>query len=140
MKKISTSHFRQCENFNLFKNISLQFSTRFVNYTFTLTDIHNINYILQIKNSFDSNIQFTYEIEKDRSLSSLNILCTGCLSFLTVILLTGSVPALLILLVDKIYLRFAFTPNIIKYYLKTATLKIRKRVTNFITFFSWPKH
>ena len=44
---------------------SFPFWTRYVNDTITLIDtfLHNVDHILQIMNSVDNNIQFTYEIE-----------------------------------------------------------------------------
>ena len=55
---------------NLFGKISFRFGTRYIDDTYTLfdTSLHKIHYILQIINSINNNIQFTYEIENNSVL------------------------------------------------------------------------
>ena len=52
----------------------IKFWKRFVDGTITLANIKAIDHILTVLNSFDPNIQFTYETEENSKLPFLNIM------------------------------------------------------------------
>ena len=52
----------------------IKFWKRFVDGTITLANIKAIDHILTVLNSFDPNIQFTYETEENSELSFLDVM------------------------------------------------------------------
>ena len=52
----------------------IKFWKRFVDDTITLANIKAIDHILTVLNSFDPNIQFTYETEENSKLPFLDIM------------------------------------------------------------------
>ena len=64
----------------------IRFWKRYVNYTICFIKVGSVNYILSVLNSFDVNIEFTYELEHEGKLPFLNVLlCRKGKNFYTTI-------------------------------------------------------
>ena len=64
----------------------IRFWKRYVNYTICFIKVGSVNYILSVLNSFDVNIEFTYELEHEGKLPFLDVLlCRKGKNFYTTI-------------------------------------------------------